>query len=56
MLQAGIDIEGVCRRTRKLEVETVQVTTTNADKQAITIDRNCNATTQQEMTTAVLGK
>ena len=34
----------------------VQVTTTNADKQAITIDRNCNATTQQEMTTAVLGK
>lgn len=54
-VEAGIDIEGVCRRTRKLEVETVQVTTTNADKQAITIDRNCNATTQQDMTTTVLG-
>lgn len=31
------------------------MTTTNADKQAITIDKNCNATTQQDITTPALG-
>ncbi|XP_054280941.1 tau-tubulin kinase homolog Asator isoform X3 [Macrosteles quadrilineatus] len=49
------EFDAVCRRTRKLEVDTTQVTTTNADKQGITIDRNCNATTQQDVTTPVLG-
>lgn len=50
-----IEYDAICRRTKKLEVDTTQVTTTNADKQAITIDKNCNATTQQDITTPALG-
>lgn len=50
-----IEYDAICRRTKKLEVDTTQVTTTNADKQAITIDKNCNATTQQDVTTPALG-
>uniref|UniRef100_A0A1B6EAG9 Protein kinase domain-containing protein n=2 Tax=Clastoptera arizonana TaxID=38151 RepID=A0A1B6EAG9_9HEMI len=56
--ETGIEYDSVCRRMKKLEVDTTHITTTNnvpSDKQAITIDRNCNATIQQDINNAVLG-
>uniref|UniRef100_A0A1B6KQV4 Protein kinase domain-containing protein n=1 Tax=Graphocephala atropunctata TaxID=36148 RepID=A0A1B6KQV4_9HEMI len=49
------ELDALCRRARKMEGDTTQVTPTNTDKQAITIDRNCNATTNQDNTPPVPG-